>query len=113
MTTTINLTDERLFTAVWGSGASYSYGWYVKTHLDEDAQTWQVVLESGNGGVESATLTPASIRRTIATIQAERPDFTSAVTRLDWSDPDVDSDVDADVADVIVQYAVLGEVIFG
>ena len=109
----IALTDEALFMALWGSGASYTYDWYRETVLDEEAQTWHVRLDNGEGGSESAILTPASLRRTIESIVLDKPEYTYGVLHTDWDDDQCDSDIDADTADTIVQYAVFGRVIFG
>jgi hypothetical protein len=109
----VNLSDEALFETIAGAGATYTYGWYLETEIDLDALRLKVVLDNGEDGRESATLTPGTIRRVINTCFDERPDYTHAVRSIDWSDPECDSEVDADVADTIIQYAVLGRVIFG
>lgn len=110
----INLDDEALFTAIWGSGAS-SYSWYFSTKLNEAAMTYTVTMESDaveDLGV-TVVLTPDVIRQTIVKILDEKPEYTGAVQHIDWSDPECDSDVDADVADVILQTAILGKVVYG
>lgn len=108
----IAMSDEDLFWSVAGAGAE-QYGWYYRYRDDPAALTIDVVLDNGEGGSESATLTPASIRRTIESIVLDQPEFTESVQNVDWSDEEAGSDIDADIADSIVQYAVLGRVVFG
>jgi hypothetical protein len=105
----VNLTDDDLFLAVWGSGAS-SYPWYSRWDVDEDARKLGVLIDL-DGERESATLTVGTLRRSIEGVIEKYPD--SAVSHVDWADEECDSDVDADIADQIVQYAVLGDVVFG
>ena len=107
---TINLDDEALFTAVCGAGAS-QWGWYYEFDPDFDALKVKVTLDNGNDGRESATLTPGSLRRTVSAMCANR--VAPSVADVRWSDPECDSDIDACIADCIIQYAVLGDVVFG
>lgn len=109
----IAMNDEDLFMSIWGSGAN-TYGWYLDTKLVLNNQTWYVRLDNGEGGSESATLTPSSIRRTIDTIvHDETIQYCGHVRNVDWDDVEAGSDIDADIADCIVQYAILGRVVFG
>ncbi len=110
----IAMDDEELFMSIWGSGAN-QWEWYLNTHLDEAGQTWFVRLDNGEGGSESATLTPASIRRAIESILADESiEYCWSVREVNWADADESgAHVDANIADCIVQYAILGRVIFG
>jgi len=107
----INLTDRALFEGITGAGASYTYDWYRRFSIDEEALTVAVHIENGMGGVESATLTPAGLRRAVDAVIEANPGGGTA--RVDWADPECDSDIDADIADCIMQTAVLGEVVYG
>lgn len=107
--TTINLSDEDVFGCVWGAMAS-QYPWYTEFDGDDDAMRLHVVIDC-EGVKESATLTPSAVRRAIEGCIEKYPN--SAVAHVDWSDPECGSDVDADIADQIIQFYVLGEVVFG
>lgn len=105
----INLTDEQVFDMVAGAGAT-SYSWYLKVAIVWDDHTMSVTLDNGNGGIEGATLTPGTMRRAIEALdQAGHP----GTSWINWNDPECDSEVDADVADQIIQQAVLGDIVFG
>lgn len=119
---TINLTDSDLMMAVLGSGAlTYSWWLSITTNWDmmsdwTDANSCHVTCEAPDEGQPNPTcrITPALLRETIALIHADGGmEYTESVRYLDWADNDVDSDVDADIADTILQVAVLGRVVYG
>lgn len=109
MTTTVNLDDEALFTCIAGAGAS-TYCWYDRFVPDWDGLKLHVKisLEDVEG---EATLTPDSLRQTIAALV--EAGIAYPVNGVDWSDEECDSDVDADIADCVIQYALLNDVVFG
>lgn len=109
MTTKVNLSDEDLFTAIAGAGAS-QYPWYVRFDIDWDALTLDVEIDLEDVQA-SSRLTPTGLRTTIAFLVDANT--APAVTQTAWSDPEVDSDVDADIADCVIQFALLGDVVFG
>ena len=109
-TTQISLSDEALHTAVWGSGAS-SYEWYESFDFSEDSLTITLVMETDDGGSERATLSVDALRRAIVSIHEEMS--SCVVCSVEWTDPECDSEVDADIADCIMQWCVLGDIVWG
>lgn len=103
------LSDERLFDAVAGAGADM-FSWYRWFDADFGNQVLNVRMENGENEIIPAILAPADFRRAIRTLASNHY---PGVAHLRWNDPDVDSDIDANDADVILQQAVLGEVIYG
>lgn len=103
----INLNDQELHDAIYGSGA-FSYGWWLATDTD-DGLNATITMDDGNDGRITKTLTLADIRAAIPGAAAQCP----IVAEVDWTDPECDSDVDANIADCILQFAMLGEVMFG
>lgn len=104
-----NLTDEAVFDAIAYSGAS-SYPWYHTYSIDEDAQRLRVAIEADRGH-EIAVLTVGTLRRAFDALLEER--YPGIRPDWDWDDEECDSNVDADIADCIIQQAVLGDVVFG
>ena len=115
MTTEIALSDNDLYTAIFGSGADI-YPWYDLFDTAGYDSAW--VPNHTNARIrirmadvhEQADLAIGRIRRAIDDLVR---DGNPTVSSVDWSDPECDSDVDANIADCIIQYAVLGEVMFG
>lgn len=125
-TIVIRLGHPELFDAVTGAGALENCSHYesVQFYYDPLGRTGEfgeenrcrVIMETGertpagSALLAKRVLTPANLRATItAMIEANHP----AVANIDWSDPECDSDIDAEVADAIIQTAILGRVIFG
>lgn len=103
----VNLSDSDLYDTIVGSGAS-TYPWYSNWESDEERLTLTVSIDC-EGTKDGARLTVGTLRRAIAS----REWHDHRGVPIDWSDPEVDSEVDADIADQIVQTAVLGDVVFG
>ena len=107
---TINLSDEDVFCAVAGAGAS-QYEWYHTFGIDWENNRLTIRMDAEvDGDIEGAVLTPRSIRQAIRDLHAVNY---PCIVSIDWSDPECDSDLDADGADCIIQQAVLGKVVFG
>lgn len=107
-TETINLSDEDLFVAVFGSGAG-RYEWYSYFDYDEDALEGTVHIDcEGIVGGEQV-ITPLMLRGAVDEMLDARYRF----GRIDFNDPECDSDFDANMADVILQWLVFGRVVFG
>lgn len=103
-----NLSDIAAYDAIAYAGAEV-YPWYMAWEVHEQALVLhvEICLEGVTG---AATLTVADLRKALqGLLDAGHP----GVQRTDWSDPQIDSEIDADLADQIVQYALLGDVVFG
>jgi hypothetical protein len=111
--TEVAMNDEDLWDAIVGSGAG-SYPWYTRWVIVDPTHNTEAldVLIDCEDVRESATLTPGTIRRAIESL-VDGDYNIQIVNDIDWSDPDGDTMIDADVADCIIQYAVLGDVVFG
>ena len=124
-TPVIRLGWPELFDAITGAGALEVYPWYVSHKFSltcgdrtgyGSGNRCAVVMDTGETTPAGATLlarkvlTPAHLRRTIVKMLL---DDHPLVTTVDWGDPYCDTDVDADIADCIMQTAILGEVVFG
>jgi hypothetical protein len=112
---TIAIDKDSLWEAVIGAGA-LGYSWYISAQIDWDRHLAKVSIETGEYNEPGATLvamrtlTKTMLARVVVElIKDDQP----TITAIDWSDPEADGDIDADVADVIMQTALLGKVVFG
>lgn len=108
----IALNDTDLFTAVFGAGAG-SYPWYRRFNTNWDDLVADIIIEDPDNADNSIhrRLIPHDLRVAIEHIVTTGVAPNTASMR--WSDPEVDSDVDADIADVIIQVAMLSDVAYG
>lgn len=103
---TANLTDEELFDLIFGSGFD-QYQWYIDPVFDWGTFEASFEVEDPDGGrARSVYFTPAVTRRAVN--EAAEKGY-RALVNVDWSDPDLD----ADAADVVIQHAVFGELVYG
>lgn len=103
---------ERVESAILYAGAM-QYPWYVA--FEKEGDVYVVEMETGQ---ETSAGTPLVARRRFtgrhlnahleAMITAEIP----CITGVDWNDPEWDSEVDAWIADNVLQHFILGEVVF-
>jgi hypothetical protein len=114
---TIEVKSETLFDAVWGACPNV-WSWYHGFSVDEGARTLTVVMETGEWNDEKnipvgkrATLTVTDLRRAIDALAAKYPNAIGGdiADECRSSDPDLDSSM----ADAVIQYAVLGDIVFG
>lgn len=106
--TTINLEDEDLFVAVFGAGAD-SYPWYSRFRYDEEALEASVAINCEGIAAEVDPIGPSHLRWAIRDMVAKG----ASLGTIDFSDPECDSDFDAELADCIIQWVLLREVVFG
>jgi len=126
---TLALTNAALFEVVVGSGCE-QYSWYRQfkpnvtalrspAHRDLafDRPAVSVIMESGEFTASGrplyaiASLTEAGVKNATLDLLAEEY---PALMGVDWFDAeDVECSIDAEIADCIIQKAVLGRVIFG
>jgi len=119
--------DERdaVETIIFGSGC-LSYSWYF--HISKTVEGWMLTMENSNwnGGNDNVTvqkevtipdLREAASKLLIEGKYAAIGDESGRYTRLGLADFSAgrydDCDLDADVADLIIQQAVYGDVVFG
>lgn len=112
-----------------GSGALSWSWWQSATVAGADTPEWAATLtcEDGNGGTKTMTVNHALVLKTARYVVAnvgktlrtprgsEYPAWSRQLERECWNlltDPD-DSDLDACVADELLQLAMFGEVVFG
>jgi hypothetical protein len=117
-TATINLNDEDLFLAMTGA-CSYFYSWYKQFDYSHTFAGRPIVVVTMETGEETKAGTPTFATRTINAPLMRRAlerlisEGQPTICSVNWSDPECDSEVDADVADVMFQYIILGDVVFG
>jgi hypothetical protein len=121
-TTTINLSDEELFDGLTGACASF-YSWYkdfqFSWYSEYDANTTPFVTVTMETGDETKAGVPTFATKRIKaslmrkTIERLIQEGQPTVCSVNWSDPECDSEIDANIADVVFQYIVLGDVVFG
>lgn len=109
----IAIDNMSLFEAVMGCGATTTYPWYydvTPNYRDGHARIGIDTGESTPTGamlVAHGAITGGALRRTVLRlIKDDHP----SITTIDWSDPNVDGDIDAEIGDVILQTALLGRV---
>lgn len=104
------LNNDEVFEAVAYAGAS-TYPWYESYVIEDDDEAKRLRVVIADEGVrESGTLMASTMRRALDELLEKRH---PGVTHIDWNDDQCDVDVDADIADQIIQQAVLGDVVFG
>jgi hypothetical protein len=116
MTTTINLNDEELFLAL--TGACCWYSWYKNfdyafTPAGKEFVT--VTMETGNttkSGVPTFATKNIGANLMRKTIERLVQEGQPTICSVNWSDRECDSEIDANIADVVFQYIVLGDVVF-
>ncbi len=107
--------EDVIWSAVMGS-AWEVYSWWRGLDFQNGA-TWESAGEGGRLSVLAdsadnpyvAVTESVTLNRLFAAVESAMRDNVGAIRSLDWSDPDID----ADLGDVIMQYAVFGEVIYG
>jgi hypothetical protein len=99
--------DEEVWNLIWGSGFT-QYSWYREIRVDANARTMTVDIDNGDDGIETAKLTVGALRRAVNDLVRDENVYSFRFAD-NWLDPDFD----ADMADQVVQYAVLGDIIFG
>ena len=113
MTTTIKLPVpiENLIESIFGSGATYTYWWYYKVReCPELGPAYSVGLWTDEEQTRSshALIDERVLAETIEKIVENRLDGWQSVLHGALND-----DFDADSADVVIQTAVLGKVVWG
>ena len=116
MKTTWKATAEDVIDHLVYSGAS-QYDWYHQLH-DEDGKIVVAIEngefddETGEPVVVTKTFTPTALIGVVHDIVANKKDGWRAVQEAISFDED-DADFDSDSADIVLQHAVLGGVVFG
>jgi len=111
----IALDDKTLFDCLVGAGAEL-YSWYRRFHPYDELDKIIIEMETGEATLSGAStyakrvVTPLMMRKAIeGLIHEQQP----TICAINWADSECDSDVDADVADVVFQQIMLGEIVFG
>ena len=112
MTTTITapIEIENILEAICYAGASYTYPHYLDWEelTIEGQPACKITIENLAGHPESAIFTEQSLATTITDIITRRlPRSTDIVTAL------MRDDFDAELADVIIQYTILDDIVWG
>lgn len=112
---TIPVTSDDLFWAVAGAGAD-TCPWYDVFGFDEAARTIHVDILTDLDSedpveVKRATLTVTDLRRAIDGLAAQYPNAIGGYIADECRDGD--PDLDAEMADAVIQYAVLGNLVYG
>jgi hypothetical protein len=110
----VRLDDEALYTCIAHAGASM-YDWYQWYTPRDDERTLYLTIEddTNDDGYTSKLLTVHDLRMAIARIVVDALDYTQVAREVEWGNSECDSDVDADIADIVLQVAVLGRVVYG
>lgn len=110
-----HLDDQRVWDCFLGSGA-LSYAWWISavTRGERVLDLGFELVDSRGTGRSSGLvrLTPDVLRTALRDLLGSE-DTCYTVAALDWTDEEVDCDVDADVADCVLQQAAYGRVVFG
>lgn len=113
-------TNQDLFDHIMGSGfecyEQYRRVWW-DFDFDDVPSNWtaEIEIENGDGGVTEAYLDASRLRQAVRDIAADKCNVGESYReRISTLLKDVDdADIDAYDADIIIQVAILGEVIFG
>lgn len=112
---TIAVTSGDLFTAVAEAGAEW-YEWYHSYVIDDEAGTLTVAIDTGEGDYDAPTLRrcrlkAADMRRAIDALAAKYPDAVGGDIAAECRSGD--PDIDCEMADAVIQFAVLGDIVWG
>ena len=100
-----HITDQDIVDHLVYSGAS-QYDWYRV--LDWDGKDVYVEMEDGEGGIVRKSFLISQLRDVIVSILNDVEPYSPRIARAV-----VEDDFDSDDADVVLQIATLGEVVFG
>ncbi len=100
-------TKEEIIDHLTGSGAS-DYSWYEALYYDEKLDRICVTMEDGTGGTQSMAFTPEELENIIFRIAGGDDQPAKRIARAVRHD-----DFDCDDADIVLQIATLGTVVFG
>jgi len=100
-------TEQEIIDHLTGSGAD-EYSWYEDLYYDESLSRICVAMADGEGGTHWASFTPEELEKIIFTIIAGDDAPAKQIARAVRHD-----DFDSDDADIVLQIATLGTVVFG
>ena len=100
-------TEQEIIDHLTGSGAS-EYSWYEDLYYDEALHRICVTMADGEGGTQSMAFTPEELEKIIFAIIGGDDEPAKQIARAVRHD-----DFDSDDADIVLQIATLGTVVFG
>lgn len=110
MTTTIKLPVEfdNLLDSIIGSGATYTWSWYHSVREFPELGAHSVGMVGGGHVVLYALVDANTLATTIeGIIENHKPGWQTVLHSA------LNDDFDADAGDIVLQYAVLGELVWG